>query len=182
MFNQMSYYDYYSFASAQKTSLNYEIIGLYLIMLYSLKFLEIFEIVNVVLIAFKKAYFEFLILSIIITVIFLCLSYLTNFIYGVYIYEYSTVAKSIMMNFKIFILSERADVAEIFLDNFKAVSVFVMIVFIFLFRYFLLNLYFPIFCEYLRIEYDNYIYNIIKDEKENKVFTLKDSNKINDLS
>ena len=92
------------------------------------------------------------------------------------------IKESIMMNFKIFILSERADVAEIFLDNFKAVSVFFFIFFIFLFRYFLLNLYFPIFCEYLRIEYDYYIYNIIKDEKENKVFTLKDSNKINDLS
>jgi hypothetical protein len=175
MYTSKAYYDYYSFASSKKMSYNLEIISLFLIILYSLKFLQILDKVNIVFNAFKRAYFEYFILSVIVLVIFLSLSFLTNFIYGTYIFEYSTFTSSIMTNFKIFILSEQADVTRKFLSIFRTFSIVVMVIFIFLFRYFLLNLYYPIFIEYFRIELDNYLYNESKDKKEGVEFTMKDS-------
>ena len=144
-------------------------------MLYSLKFFQVFEIVNIIFIAFKKAYFEYLILTSIIVVIFLSLSFMTYFVFGVYILEYSLFTDSILTNFKIFILSDQTDVAGQFSIYFNTFSILLMIIFIFIFRYFLLNLFFPIYFEYFRIEMENYNYNMIKDEKENLKFSTKDS-------
>ena len=170
-----SYFDFYTHASFQKTIYYTEVLGVFLIMLYSLKFFQVFEIVNIIFIAFKKAYFEYLILTSIIVVIFLSLSFMTYFVFGVYILEYSLFTDSILTNFKIFILSDQTDVAGQFSIYFNTFSILLMIIFIFIFRYFLLNLFFPIYFEYFRIEMENYNYNMIKDEKENLKFSTKDS-------
>ena len=153
IYDSKKYFDAYTFASNQKVARSAEIISLFLICLYSLKFFQIFETVNIFFIAFKKSYFEYFILTIIIVVIFLGLSFLTNFVYGEYIFEYRDFLNSIIINFRIFILNECTDVTSNFLKYFKGFSIAVVIIFIFLLRYFMLNLYYPIYIEYFRIEF-----------------------------
>jgi len=163
-----SYFDFYTFAQNQKTARNAEIISLLLISLYSLKFFQLFESVNVIFVAFKKGYFEYFILASIIATIFLGLSFLTNFIYGEYIFEFRSFESSILMNIKIFILNESTNITQSFLLYFRSFSIAVMIAFVFLLRYFFLNLFAPIFLEYFRVEYDNYTasQDALKDDEE----------------
>ncbi len=157
VYDSQIYRDMYTFALNQKMARNLELISLFFFCLYSLKFFQLFDTVNIFFIAFKKANYEYLLLSTIIVFIFLGLSFLTNFVYGEYIYEYRDFLSSVIMNIKIFILNESTDVTESFLTSFRSFSVTIMIIFIFLLRYFLLNLYCPVYSEYLRIEYDLYL-------------------------
>ena len=176
IYDSKQYNDMYTFAQNQKTARNAELLSLFFICIYSLKFIQLIESVNVIFIAFKKAYFEYFILTTITVVVFLGLSFLTNFVYGEYIFEYRDFLNSIITNIRIFILSESTDVTQRFLNTFRSFSIAIMIIFIFLLRYFILNLYYPIFIEYFRIENENYLASLKKgQENEEDILSFKDS-------
>jgi hypothetical protein len=169
------FYDFYQFASNQKEARNLEILSMYLLCLYSLKYLQLIESIQILFIAFKKASFEYFSLLVTIAVLFCGLSILTNFVFGSYIYEYKNFVDSVTMNIKIFIFIENTSVTTLFLNYFRVFSIIVLIIFIFLIRYFLLNLFYPIFIEYYRLEVDKYnlskIHMKLEGEEADLTFT-----------
>lgn len=169
--------DLYNFANTQKEARALELLSLYLISIYALKYLQYLESIQVVFIAFKKAAFEYTALILTISVIFVGLSILTNFVFGSYIYEYKNFLDSITMNIKIFILIENTSVTGQFLMFYRVFSIVVLIIFIFLIRYFLLNLFYPIFIEYYRIEIDKFTAskNFNKNEGNEEEFNFTES-------
>jgi hypothetical protein len=170
--------DLYQFANTQKEARALDQLSLYLISLYALKYLQYLESVQVLFIAFKKSAFEYTALILTITVIFIGLSILTNFVFGSYIYEYKNFLDSITMNLKIFILIENTSVTSQFLAFYRIFSIIVLIIFIFLIRYFLLNLFYPIFIEYYRIEIDKFTVskNLNKNEGNEEELNFTESN------
>lgn len=148
------YYDYYQFAKDQRSTIRLDILSFFLISLYLLKYLQLIKSIQLIFIAFKKSAFEYFALTVTISVLFIGLSILTSFVFGSYIYEYKNFADSITTNIKIFIFIENTSITNEFLKYYRVFSIIVLIVFIFLIRYFLLNLYYPIFIEYYRIEHD----------------------------
>jgi hypothetical protein len=173
------YFDTYNFANAQKNARVLDILSFYLIGLYSLKYLQYFEKLHILFIALKKSTFEYFFLFITIGVLFIGLSILTNFVFGTYIFEYKDFTNSIIMNIKIFIFIENTSVTEQFMKYYRILSIIVIIIFIFLIRYFLLNLFYPIFIEYYRIEVEKYSSSknsSNKEESSQPDFTFKQSN------
>lgn len=146
--------DLYGLAGDQKESRGLELLSTYLICLYSLKYFQFIESIQPIFEVLKKSSFEYLSLLVTICVVFLGLSILTNFVFGSYIYEYKTFAESVLMNIKIFIFIENTAVTAEFLKFYRVFSIIILIIFIFLIRYFFLNLFYPIFIEYYRIEID----------------------------
>lgn len=176
-FNSEYSFDFYYFAANQKEARAYDILSLFLITLYSLKYLQYLESVQILFIAFKKAAFEYFVLLVTISVLFFGLSILTNFVFGGYMFEYKNFLDSLTMNIKIFIFIENTSVTNQFLTYYRVFSIFVLIIFIFLIRYYLLNLFYPIFIEYYRIEMDkfNLSKNYIKDQGADEDLKFRES-------
>ena len=176
---QGSYFiDLYAFATLQKNSRVLDLLSFYLVCLYALKYLQYIEKLQILFIALKKSAFEYFSLFVTIGILFIGLSILTNFVYGTYIYEYKDFANSVIMNIKIFIFIENTSVTEQFLNYYRMFSIVVLIFFIFLIRYFLLNLFYPIFIEYYRIEIDKYTISKINNKQEGAVeeeYSFKES-------
>jgi hypothetical protein len=155
-FDSSYYIDVYDFAISQKNGRVLDIMSFYIITIYSLKYLQYVEKLQILFIALKKSAFEYFFLYITIGILFVGLSILTNFVFGTYIFEYQDFTNSILMNIKIFIFIENTSVTAQFMKYYRILSIVVIIIFIFLIRYFLLNLFYPIFIEYYRIENDKY--------------------------
>lgn len=172
--------DLYDFASIQKEKRALDILSMYLVGIYCLKFLQYIEGIHILYISFKKAAFEYFALLATICVLFIGLSILTNFVFGSYIYEYKNFIDSLTMNIRIFIFIENTSVTNKFLEYYKVFSIFVLIIFIFLIKYYLLNLFYPILMEYYRNEIDQHVLSkiYIKSEGEDPEMKFKES-KIN---
>ena len=172
LYNSSQYFDYYSYAKNQKISLNLQILCLYFVSIYSLKYFQIFSKSNLMINAFKKSYKEYMLLSMIIIVCFLGLSLVTYYVYSQYIKEYSNYIDSILINLKIFIFSEDVIISELLLSYSKPLSLLIFILFILAIRYFLLFLFFPIMMENYRMESENFATRLEDDISD---FTFKDS-------
>lgn len=149
------YVDFYALASRQRDVRGLELLSTYLMCLYSLKYAQFVDALQITFTAFKKSSFEYISLLATICVLFLGLSILTNFVFGSYIFEYKSFVESVSMNIKLFIFIEDTVVTAQFLQYYRIFSIIVLIIFIFLIRYYFLNLFYPIFIEYYRIEVDS---------------------------
>ena len=167
------YSDYYNFAMSQKNALNLEILSLFFMALYSLKYFQIFKLANLMFIAFKKSAKEYVILCFIIIICFIGLTLFTYYIFGQHISEYQNFLDSIFMNFKIFLLSENLEIATKFMKFNKSMSVMIFFIFILAFRYFLFYLFYPILIEHYRMESENFVTNADDDEAE---MSMEESN------
>jgi hypothetical protein len=179
-YNQRYFFDFYDFAYLQKEARSLDQLSMYLVTIYSFKYLQFFSSVQILFIAFKKTAFEYFSLLATICVLFMGLSILTNFVFGSYIYEYKNFIDSVTMNIKIFIFIENTSITGLFLSYYRVFSIIVLIIFIFLIRFFLLNLFYPIFIEYYRVEVDKV--NLSKslnknegDKGDEEEMTIKDS-------
>jgi len=120
------------------------------------------KISNLIFLTFKKVLREFLALTCIICVSFLGLTIITYYLYGQYLEDYQNFTSSLIMNLKLFILNENFESVLKFLKVNKSLANTIIIITIFLLRYFLMNLYYPIYIEYLRIESEN----LLNDKEE----------------
>lgn len=82
-----------------------------------------------------------------------------TFVYGSYLFEYRNFKTSILENIKIFVLVEDTDATVEFIKHYRVFSVIMLIIFIIFFKYLLLNLFYPIFIEYERLEIEKTIYS-----------------------
>ena len=148
-----NYMDLYNFANTQKTARTFDILSVFFFSLYSIKFLQYFESVAILLRAFKKASYEYFCIIACISINFIGMSMLTLFVYGSYIYEYKNFAESLTMNLKVFIFVENTPITSKFMDYYRLFSIVILILFVFSIKYFLLNLFLPVLIEYYRYEY-----------------------------
>lgn len=151
----ITYRDLYQFAKNQKFCRTLDLLSLYFFGLYSIKYLQYISRVQILLRAFKKSAFEYFAILASIAVIFLGLSILTNFVFGSYIYEYKNFLDSLIMNLKVFIFVENSTITGKFMEYYRLFSIIVLILFVFLIKYFSLNLFLPVLVEYYRNEYEN---------------------------
>lgn len=151
----IGYVDLYNFAIEQKLSRSMEIFSIYLYGIYSMKYLQYIEKIRTLFRAFKKSSLEFFFILCMITIFLIGLSILTNFVYGSNIYEYRNFAESLIMNIKIFIFVENSTITTYFMNYFRLYSIIILILFVFLIKYFSLNLFMPILVEYYRGEFEN---------------------------
>ena len=170
--NSLQYFQYYTFAKEQQFSLNLEILSLYFISIYSLKYFEIFDLSNMIFRAFQRSYKEYFLLIITITICFLGLTLFTYLVFGQYLILYQSFSDSLLMNIKVFLFSENFYISDDFLNYSQPLSLLIFVLFIVLIRYFLLFLFAPILIEHYRIESENFPV-ISKEEYED--FTLVDS-------
>ncbi len=180
----VTYKDLYQFAKNQKLAMTLDLLSLYFFGLYSIKYLQYLKTVQLLLRAFKKSAFEYFAIIVTIALIFLGLSILTNFVFGSYIYEYKNFLDSLIMNLKVFIFVENSTITGKFFEYYRQFSIIVLILFVFLIKYFSLNLFLPVLVEYYRNELDNDENAQILQKKSNEdsegevknLLTWKDSN------
>ena len=187
-FNKSYFIDLYQFALVQKTARNSDILSFFLYGLYSIKYLQYIQRIQILLRAYKKAAFDYVFILASIIYIFVGLSILTFFIYGSTIPSYKSFTESFIMNIKIFIFEENSSTTLILYQSKPFFSILVLIFFIFFIKHFLLNLFVPVIIENYRNEYDRYenflinqnkkveIYDDDEEEKPKEI-TLKDSKK-----
>jgi len=180
----INYVDLYQFAKNQKFCRTVELLSLYLFGIYSIKYLQYIQPVQILFRAFKKSAFEYFAIIVSIAIIFLGLSILTNFVFGSYIYEYKNFLDSLIMNLKVFIFVENTTITGKFMEFYRLFSIIVLILFVFLIKYFSLNLFLPVLVEYYRNEFENNQNSINLQNKANeeeiseenlKILTWKDS-------
>jgi len=181
----VTFRDLYQFAKNQKFCRTLDLLSLYLFGLYSIKYLQYIQRVQILLRAFKKSAFEYFAILASIAVIFFGLSILTNFVFGSYIYEYKNFLDSLIMNLKVFIFVENSTITGKFMEFYRLFSIIILILFVFLIKYFSLNLFLPVLVEYYRNECENDENSQILQNKNNEetgennnVLTWKDSNLI----
>lgn len=178
---QASYnYDFYYYAYNQTLFYRYDILSFILVSIYSLKYFQFISSINLIFNSLKKSAFEFISLLVTVLVLFIGLSILTSYVYGPYIYEYRDFINSMTTNIKIFVLMEDTHITMELLKYFRGFSIIILIIFIFIIRYFLLNLFYPVLIENYRLEYDNNFYskNYTANTEENIQLSFKQS-KIN---
>jgi len=170
------FYDFYDFASNQKEARILDQISIYFILIYCFKHLQYFESIRAVLISLKKASYEYFLILSAICVFLLSLTFLTNFAYGTYVFEHRNFLSSIATNIKFFILVEDSFLTEELMASRTAFAVFIYIFYIFVFKYFLVYLFFPIFMEYFRIDSDKVYYFVnSEDYQGSDKLTFKES-------
>lgn len=179
--NTKQFYDIYSYAQKQRYCRTIELLSLYLFGIYSLKYLQFIPNIQILLNAFKKASFEYFSILAIITLMFIGLSILTYCTYGSYLFEYKNFFDSLIMNLKIFIFVENTSITTEFIKYYRLFSIIVLILFVFIIKYYALNLFLPILVEYFRSEYASInLKDIMEDEKEEsqgqRSLTFKESN------
>lgn len=149
-----TYIDFLGYAMDQKRGRYFDQLAFFIIFLYTLKYLQFFERINVLITVFKKAAFEILLLTITVIFLILGLSFTSYFVYGSYIKDYSTFNDSIITNIKVILFLENTNIISELDQKFRGFSILLLIVFILILRFFVLNLFYPVIIEYLRIETD----------------------------
>ena len=170
-YNDNPYYiDFYDYAIKQKEGRYFDQIHLGLITIYFLKYSQLIPVIYTIIECFKKSAFEFILLGITIICLLLGMSTTTYFVYGSYIEEYSTYKLSFITNLKIICFIEDTDTIIKLNDYFQSFTIILLLFYIIVLRFVFLNLFFPVFTEYLRIEREQN--KFIKGEKN--AFTIKD--------
>ncbi len=167
--NNPYYIDFYNYAIRQKEARYFDQIHLGLISLYFLKYSQLIPIIYTIIECFNKAAFEFILLGITIICLLLGMSTTTYFVYGSYIKEYSTFSYSVITNLKIICFIEDTDTIIKLNDYFQSFTIILLLFYIIVLRFIFLNLFFPIFTEYLRVEREQN--KFVKGEKN--AFTIK---------
>lgn len=168
-------FDFNRYAYSQRVSEKWGLLSFFFVMIYSLKYLQLFSSLNNILKAFKKATFEYFSLFFITLVIFLGLSILTTYVYGGSIFNYRNLQESILTNIKIFILVENTLLTNKFFENYRVFSIVVLLCFSIFIRYILLNMFFPIIIEYHRLECEGYYEEDDLSSLEKEKMTFYDS-------
>ena len=152
-YNNSPYFiDFYHYANLQKKGRSFELISLFLISLYSLKYSEFFSGITIIIICFKKCVFEYLLLSITIFCLLCGMTITTYYVYGSYIKEFSTYSYSVITNLKIIFFIEDTNTLLQLNNHFQTFTIMLLLFYIVILRFFFLNLFYPIFTEYLRFE------------------------------
>lgn len=149
-------FDFYQYASEQKQFIRFDILSFFLISVYFLKFSQVMDSVNILFTSIQKATFEFISLVFIITILTIGMSFLTYFVYGFDVYEYQTFTDSLVWNVKIFFFMEGTDIIKKCLFVYPNFSLFVLIIFCFVIKFYLMNIFHPIFLENFRLEHDKF--------------------------
>jgi len=157
LYNSPSYYDFYTFARNQKNSMNNECLSLYFIMIYSLKYIQVFSQSNLIFYALHKVVKEYFFLLVMIMVCFTGFSLCSYYLFCQNIYEYQYFLNSLHINFKIFIFGENNEISSELLIKSRSMTVVIYFSFLFLIRYFLLGLFYPILIERYIIESQNLV-------------------------
>lgn len=147
--------DFYAYSQSQKDARNYDLISLYLIFIFLLKYLQFVPYIDDFYKSFKKAAFELFFLFFIMLIMLLSLSYLTFYVYGPYLKEYSTFYYSLINNIKILFFIENSTLRNLTIGYYQDYAIVVYFIYIFIMRFFLFLLIYPIIIEYLRIHLDN---------------------------
>ena len=150
--NEQYYIDFYDYAKKQKIAKYLEQISFLLISLYLFKYSQLFPIVNTIFKCFIKSSFEFFLLLITILCLILGFSITTYYVYGSHIKEYSTYSLSIITNLKLICFIEDTNILIKLNEHFKLFTIIILLFYIIILRFFFLNLFYPTFTEYLRIE------------------------------
>lgn len=173
------YVDLHQFAMSQKFNRTLEMLSLYFYAIYSIKFLAYINRVQILMNAFKKASFEYFSIIAMISLLLISSAFLMNNIYGKSIYEYSTFSESLIMNIKIFVFIENTSITIALVQYSKLYSIVILVLFVFLIKYFALNLVLPVLVEYYRSEYENSENSQINkkknDDEDDHPLTIKQS-------
>ena len=151
--NNIQYYiDFYNYANQQKKAKYLEQISILLITLYLFKYSQLYPNINTLFKCFIKSSFEFFLLLITILCLILGFSTTTYYVYGSYIKEYSTYSLSLLTNLKLIFFIEDTNTLIKLNEHYKMFTIIMLLFYIFILRFFFLNLFYPTFTEYLRIE------------------------------
>ena len=151
--NNIQYYiDFYDYANKQKKAKYLEQLSILLISLYLFKYSQFFPNVNTFFKCFIKASFEFFLILITIFCLLIGFSVITFFVYGSYIKEFSTYSYSFLTNLKLIFFIEDTNTLIKLNEHFKMFTIIILLFYIFMLRFFFINLFYPTFTEYLRIE------------------------------
>ena len=151
--NNIQYYiDFYDYANKQKKAKYLEQLSILLISLYFFKYSQFFPNVNTFFKCFNKASFEFFLILITIFCLLIGFSVITFFVYGSYIKEFSTYSYSFLTNLKLIFFIEDTNTLIKLNEHFKMFTIIILLFYIFMLRFFFINLFYPTFTEYLRIE------------------------------
>ena len=151
--NNIQYYiDFYNYANQQKKAKYLEQISILLTTLYLFKYSQLYPNINTLFKCFIKSSFEFFLLLITILCLILGFSTTTYYVYGSYIKEYSTYSLSLLTNLKLIFFIEDTNTLIKLNEHYKMFTIIMLLFYIFILRFFFLNLFYPTFTEYLRIE------------------------------
>ena len=149
--NNEKFIDFYYYADRQNTARSYDQIAFLFIFIYFLKYFQIFTVINIIDNCLAKCTLEFFFLLLTIISFVLGLSFITYSVYGIYLSEFSTYSSSIITNIKLFIFCEDTYIIEYMRKISESLTTVYIIFYIIFIKFFLLNLFCPIFTEYLRI-------------------------------
>lgn len=151
-----SFIDFYQFSLNQKYARYYDVLSLFLIFLFSLKYFQFFERMHIIMKSFKKCFFEFLIISIVLLLLLIALSLSTTYIYGSSIKEFSTFRESLIVNIQIVLFLEKTNILVKASEFHKSFLTVLLLFAIIVIRLFFLNLFYPILVEYLRVSLERF--------------------------
>lgn len=149
-------FDFYEYSTNQKMYIRLDILSFFLVSVYFLKFAQVMDSVYILFTAIQKATFEFISIIFVITTILLGMSFLTYFVYGFDIYEFQTFSTSLIWNVKIFFFMEGTDIVKECIRLYPSFTLFVLLVFCFVTKFYLMNVFHPIFLENFRLEHDKF--------------------------
>jgi hypothetical protein len=150
--NPSKYIDFYHYAILFRRAKYFEVLSFYLISLYLLKYLQLFNVINKIFTSIRKSLFEILILLIILFLLiigFICANY---FIFGSYIIHFNNFLDSIIYSLELIIYIENTNIIENMRSIYSEFTIGYFLIYIIFIRFFFLLLFYPIIIDYLRME------------------------------
>lgn len=135
----------------------YELLSLYFLFLYSIRFLVLFDAFHSLLVTIKKIAYEFVVLSIAISFLFFSLSLFSYLIFAPHLKDYDSYWSSLLTNVQIFIFNEKTEIVHEMLKSHRLISIVFISIFVLIIRNVIMSQFIPIFIEYDRIEKENYL-------------------------
>lgn len=161
------YIDLYFISLQNQKTFKVDVLGFFFMIIYSLKFFQLFPTIQNIFIALKNSLFHISLLLIQICVILVIIAMITHSTYGSYLYEFRTFGYSFIYSIKLFIFSESTLIIRKMFNYYRAFTVIFFIFFIFLIRFFFLKLLFPIIMERYRFQVDSIALNNINPVTSN---------------
>ena len=135
----------------------YELLSLYFLFLYSLRFLGLFDAFHSLIVTIQKIAYEFVVLSIAIAFLFSSLSLFSYLMFASHLREYDSFFNSLLTNIQIFIFNEKTETVHKMLKSQRLIAIVFISIFVLIIRNVIMSLFVPIFIEYDRIEKENYL-------------------------
>ena len=172
-------FDHYNLAIKKRDMFVYDCISFLFMIVYILKYYQLIDSIGDLIRTVKRAGFEYLVQIVIIIILFLGLSILTSFVYGSYMFEFRNFEQSILTNIKLFILVEDTNVILRFITDNRGFTIIVLIIFVMILKFVLLNMFFGIFIEYYRLTYERLDHCKYHYSEDGFSFTNWESNFLN---